>query len=302
MTAFYHQAVLDYIFTYLQLMKSRFGSLTKESLDQLTDSLSDKEISEMFGLSRTAATHLRKKFEVKSFNEKTGSRKYLEHYPQSGQRQRAFGFVKEGANENYFYAIDTPRKAYWLGLLYADGWIVTEHSVPKGFSIALHERDKYLLDWFASDLNHSGLVRKERKFGKLFQVKLTSKIVAQDLINLGMVPKKSKIVIFPELTAPLYPYFIRGYFDGDGCVYVRKNTLSMKITSGSSLMLLQLNSLLNKEISVEGSITEDQGCFNLCFYTKQALKFASYIYNTEHEKELYMVRKYEKVMNFKLTV
>jgi intein/homing endonuclease len=283
-------------------MRSRFDGLTKETLDQLTDSLSDKEISEMFGLSRTAATHLRKKLGIKSFNEKTGTRKYLDHYPQNKTRKRAFSFVKEGANENYFHVIDSPRKAYWLGLLYADGWIVTEHSKPKGFSIALHERDKYLLEWFASDLNHKGLVKKERATGKLFQVKLTSEVAANDLIGLGVVPKKSKIVVLPKLNDKLYPYFVRGYFDGDGCVYTRKNSISIKITSGSNTMLLQLNELLKKCVFIEGSITEDKGCFNLCFYAGQALRLASYIYNTEQEKDLCMVRKREKVLTFKLKV
>lgn len=281
-------------------MKSCLSSLTKECLDGLTDSLSDKEISEMFGLSRTAATHLRKKFGVKSFNEKTGARKYSDHYPQDAQRKRAFGFVKEGADENYFHTVDTPRKAYWLGLLYADGWIVTEHSIPKGFSIALHQKDKYLLEWLASDLNHSGLVRKERQSSNLFQVKLTSKIAAQDLINLGMMPRKSKVVLFPTLANNLYPYFVRGYFDGDGCVYVRKNTISIKITSGSIDMLSQLNTKLEEEINIKSSITKDGSCFNLCFYAKKALAFAKYMYNTEQEKELYMIRKYQKIIDFQV--
>jgi intein/homing endonuclease len=107
-------------------------------------------------------------------------------------------------------------------------------------------------------------------------------------------------VLFPTLANNLYPYFVRGYFDGDGCVYVRKNTISIKITSGSIDMLSQLNTKLEEEINIKGSITKDGSCFNLCFYAKKALAFAKYMYNTEQEKELYMIRKYQKIIDFQV--
>lgn len=45
--------------------------------------------------------------------------------------------------------------------------------------------------------------------------------MANDLINLGCIPRKTLVLKFPnESTVPkqLIKHFIRGYMDGDGCI------------------------------------------------------------------------------------
>jgi hypothetical protein len=253
------------------------SSISKEELDQLTDVYTDAEISAKFGFSRTAATYFRKKYNIRSYSEKTGNRKYKDFYPTKSNQKRVFSYKKNGANENYFELLDTNRKAYWLGLIAADGWIVTEKKKPTGFGIALKKEDSYLLKQFAIDLGCPSMYRKERIENNLWQVKFSSEKIASDLIKLKIVPRKSKVLEIPQLSFPLFSSWLRGYFDGDGSVSIRKNTLSVKITSGSKLSLTGIKELLF-QYSIKTSITKDGDTYNLCAYTKNALKFGSIIY------------------------
>ena len=62
--------------------------------------------------------------------------------------------------------------------------------------------------------------------GKIFEGKrfiAYSKKIAEDLIKLGCVPNKSLILEFPtkeQVPDKLINHFMRGYFDGDGCIYI----------------------------------------------------------------------------------
>lgn len=56
-------------------------------------------------------------------------------------------------NSRYFAQIDGEKKAYFLGLLYADGHI--DHTVSKRnftISINLNEEDGYLIEQFAEEI------------------------------------------------------------------------------------------------------------------------------------------------------
>lgn len=279
-------------------MSLSLRDLTKEALDALTDHFSDKEISDSFGLSRTACTHKRNSLGVLSYAQKHKTRKYSKYSQVDSSRQRSFGFVKEGANEHYFDLIDSSTKAYWLGLIYADGWIITQNGDPTAFALALKGEDKYLLERFASDLGHQNMVRRTRPTADLYQVKLTSKHAANQLIKHGVIPSKSLSMRFPELDPSHYPYFIRGYFDGDGCAYVRKNSMSMKFTSGSREFLESLQQHLKEHAQVETRIRVDGNIKDLLFYAQNAFAFAKYIYVTSEAQDLFMSRKREKVFGF----
>lgn len=187
-------------------MTFSWHTLSKEQLDALTDMYSDKEISSSFGLSRTACTYKRKLFGVLSYAQKHKQRKYSNYNQIGDNRKRSFGFAKEGANEHFFDHIDTCSKAYWLGLIYADGWIVTHKSKPTGFALALKGEDKYLLDRFSFDLGHANMVRQVRPNADLFQVKMTSEHAALKLIDNGVVPRKSFCIRLPTLKKSYYPF------------------------------------------------------------------------------------------------
>ena len=56
----------------------------------------------------------------------------------------------------------------------------------------------------------------------IFGAHITSDKMFSDLCKHGCVPNKSLILTFPVITEELIPHFIRGYFDGDGGITIRK--------------------------------------------------------------------------------
>lgn len=135
-------------------------------------------------------------------------------------------YLNYNINEDSFSKIDSPDKAYWLGVMYSDGYI-TKTEYTNKFGIAVAERDKNWLEKFKRFLNYNGEI-KEYETGKtsfvpgLPYVRLligNNKIV-EDLINLGVVENKTKLI----KKLPNIPYlddFIRGYIDGDGALIKR---------------------------------------------------------------------------------
>ena len=55
-------------------------------------------------------------------------------------------------DEHYFDAIDTPQKAYWLGLLMTDGCVYAKKEKSLRLCLTLKTEDKYLIEQFLSDL------------------------------------------------------------------------------------------------------------------------------------------------------
>lgn len=279
-------------------MNKKLSDLGPNELDKMTDTMTDAEISAMFELSRTAATHARNRFGIKSHAEKTGQRRYRESYAIKPGAKRAFSYRKSGANERYFQRIDTPRRAYWLGLLLADGWIVTHHAELQGFAIALHERDRDTLAAFAEDLGCADMIKPTRAGSALLQVKLTSSQAAQDLVSHGIVPKKSKVARLPQLSRGLMPHLVRGYFDGDGCVYVRGNSLSAQFTSGCLLLLEDLQAHLRFETGSICSLAPDRNSYCARLYAEGAVRLAHYMYGTMSADDVCFARKRQKFMDY----
>lgn len=118
-------------------------------------------------------------------------------------------------NENYFENINTSDKAYFLGLLIADGWLN-----KKGFGISLQEEDSYILQKLKLCLSYTGNITKYRiKNGNIMNsLVITSIKIKEDLEKHGILKNKTHKTYFPNIPEELYSHFIRGVFDGDGSI------------------------------------------------------------------------------------
>lgn len=117
-------------------------------------------------------------------------------------------------NHTYFDNIDTEDKAYFLGFLFADGNV---SSNGNEICLGLHTKDKAILEKFQTFVYHEN---EQRLYGDEIRhnVRFSSPHMKQALINLGCTPRKSLILKFPNIDPKLLNHFIRGYFDGDGCI------------------------------------------------------------------------------------
>lgn len=130
------------------------------------------------------------------------------------------------ADYDFFENIDTEEKAYWLGFIAADGCLNNIRSLK----IALAIVDIEHLNRFNHSLNSNYPIRVyERGPSNKWklnaqpgcEVCLTSEKLSNDLIDKGITKRKTHTLQFPDerkLPKNLYRHFIRGVFDGDGCI------------------------------------------------------------------------------------
>jgi hypothetical protein len=142
--------------------------------------------------------------------------------------------IKYQFNHNYFDCIDTDNKAYFLGLMFADGNICINRGT---YVVRLISKDKEILEQLLLDLNANSIIYRDyhKKYNKeCFRIQLSSEIMFNSLNTLGCTPKKSLTLKFPNINQKFISHFIRGYFDGDGTVgvYSVKHSIWKRLMSG----------------------------------------------------------------------
>lgn len=132
-------------------------------------------------------------------------------------------------NEDYFENIDCEHKAYWLGFMFADGYISNNENRygQDQFGLSLAKEDIEVLYKFKQDIEATNPVHEYGRATKgqnLCRLQLTSQKTVDDLISKGCVKQKSHIIKPPSgIPDELIPHFIRGFFDGDGSIIKSKN-------------------------------------------------------------------------------
>ena len=129
---------------------------------------------------------------------------------------------KHTINENYFERIDNEKKAYLLGFIFADG-CVQILPTTSALTASQMERDKDILESMKKELLSDYPLLEISVKGtdqKKYNFYAYNRKLCGDLIKLGVCPRKSLILKFPDyLDEELVRHFIRGYFDGDGCIW-----------------------------------------------------------------------------------
>ncbi len=193
-------------------------------------------------------------------------------------------------NEKYFDIIDTQEKAYILGFIYADGCNLKDYNY---ISIQLARKDIDILYQISERLfpenPHDRVSFVDRiKKGKLLHhavITFNSKYMCGILDNLGCSPRKSLTLQFPNwLNDPeLQRHFIRGYYDGDGGVYipnVKNRSICAKII-GTYDFILKMNEIIFKNIKVGLHLEKIETCDLYRTHVSggmQAQKFLDWLY------------------------
>lgn len=203
-------------------------------------------------------------------------------------------------NDHVFNNIDSPQKAYWLGFLYADAY---NSDTTNTVSISLQISD---YDHLVKLSKFLGLPDSKIKYTKTnlgyeyYTVKMYSKHLCNQLTSLGCPRAKSFIITYPEwMPDNLHSHFIRGMFDGDGCLTFRENQKEWKWSLASTEMcceviqkifLQKLEMIVNyHNISKTGNNT----CELETSGNEKINKIMSWLYS-EAESSIYLERKFEK--------
>lgn len=124
--------------------------------------------------------------------------------------------------EDYFSIIDTPEKAYLLGLIQTDGSLSISNR-NGSLCITQHKDYTWYIEDMLLDFSDNICVYDDKNCKQLM---IGSKTIVNDLINLGIVPNKTRvqtddniISLWNSIPDNFKGDFIRGCIDGDG--YVR---------------------------------------------------------------------------------
>lgn len=210
-------------------------------------------------------------------------------------------------NPEYFKNIDSEKKAYFLGFIFADGCVYENKKKTKisGLIIQIQERDREIIDEFKKDINSTHNISFVEPQIKTWQRKVVftfSNIeFVSHLVSKGCLPRKSQSCFFPKnkLDNKYFRHFIRGYFDGDGSIcstsdYYVYPTIRICATLEFAE---EIKNIVRKKLDINTGIFYKKSSIYDVEYSKvRAMKFLDWIYQ---DATMYLKRKYNRYLFFK---
>ena len=189
---------------------------------------------------------------------------------------------------DYFENIDNQDKAYFLGLMYSDG------SVSKN-QFYLKLKDEDCIQKFKEALKCDyPIIYRDFPY-KSYSLIVSSQKMCNDLSNLGCVPNKTGIIRLPDIREDLIRHFIRGFFDGDGCIQLQDKIYHCRfdLTSASKLFLEDIRPIITSVALTNGSLNKEKkyDVWHLNYSGHQVKQILNWIYK---DADYYMQRKYVK--------
>lgn len=198
-------------------------------------------------------------------------------------------------NEDYFNE-ESHNMAYILGFLAADGSVSKKDNEIK---IGLSAVDKYFLQQIANELNSNRLVKEYTNSSgyNCCEWHFSSKKIKDKLAEYNIVPTKTFSFKFPEkLNKKYWIDFIRGYFDGDGCISTAgKNAIRWQVCSATKDILQHIIDFFYEEYGIPKVCIYERKGLNTIYYIQYSSVPTREIYKHLYTKDsLYLPRKKEK--------
>ncbi|WP_299831686.1 hypothetical protein [uncultured Metabacillus sp.] len=204
------------------------------------------------------------------------------------------GARKYIVNDNFFDAIDTESKAYWLGFIYADGCVTThKNSNSKILEIGLQLSDKDHLEKFKQDIETSYRITEKKNSCR---ISIVSEKIFNDLNKYGIVARKSNSIKPPRkdmIPEHLEHHFIRGIFDGDGGFTLGDKYLTFAINfCGTKETCEYILDYFNLNVAINGKKGTNENFRQLRIKGNvQSLQIANKLYE---DATVYLDRKYDQ--------
>lgn len=205
--------------------------------------------------------------------------------------------------EDFLDKIDCEEKAYFLGIIYADGYNNTDRG---SISLGLKESDRDVLDKLSGliqpskplqFINYKEQNTKGYKNSKnQYRLVISSRRLSKRLSQLGCPKAKTHRLHFPSnehIPNHLIHHFVRGYFDGDGSINSGERKYFAIV--GTVDFLDGLQELLVKELKFSKTkliVRHPERNNNIAALTKcgrnQCIVFRDWLYKDAH---IYLERK-----------
>ena len=199
--------------------------------------------------------------------------------------------------EDFFDGLN-PDSAYVLGLIYADGNVFRRlRGNSEELRLNITSKDLPLLRKVAALMKSTYPLKKNRE---CYGLTTNNKRLVSALVERGVMPRKSNILVWPQFPRRLYGAFIRGYFDGDGWASITcQKGLQIGFCSGSLNFITSLREALsplvskttrvgNETAAIE-TVTNTGTVYKIRYNGQNAARVCEFMYSDADD--LYMKRK-----------
>jgi hypothetical protein len=196
--------------------------------------------------------------------------------------------------------------AYVLGFITADGSI-DKHN---GLSIGIQVSDIEVLEYIKSVMEiENPILTYNDKNSQISKLCVHSDKICSDLLLLNVTNNKTYTIVAP----PFIPdnmiwHYIRGLFDGDGCIHLRdrggkfkQKNAEVYLDTASEIYAEQINKVLNDK-GIRSKIYRKQDSrigrvpmYRVCISGREVLSFGEYLYK---DAKFYLKRKYDKFQEY----
>lgn len=207
-------------------------------------------------------------------------------------------------NQQFFDVIDSEEKAYFLGLLFADGHNNTKDGVVL---IDLQKGDEMILQTFTDLLQPDKPIKFYENTYSIkgrFRMSIANRHISNKLLELGMVHNKSeKLKEVNNIPEHLIHHFVRGYFDGNGSIGIFGKVKNVEFSICSTKEFLEYiqcilikNCNLNKVKFGKRHKNRESNSYHLKYTGKfSCQRIRDWLYK---DSKIYLNRKYYKFYSF----
>ena len=201
-----------------------------------------------------------------------------------------------------FFEIWSPQMGYILGYIAADGCVYKRKNRKNSYTLNITSKDKDNLLKMGKNLSPDCSISTKYNSQRMpySQIQISNREICEDLISLGISPKKNYNSDFLKIPKKFFPDFTRGFFDGDGTVYIYKVNGTPQIKAGfvspNLPFITEFNKQLCEAIGIQckavhkfHSRNKNVPLYNICFYIDDCEKLADFMYRKN--PVLYLSRK-----------
>jgi len=181
-----------------------------------------------------------------------------------------------------FFKKWSPEMAYVLGLFASDGYMWRNKRGGHFFAFQITDGDllEKVRAVLGSDHRVAVLRRARKKWKTAYRIQIGSKEMFDDLQRLGLSQNKTKTLRYPKVPRSFLGDFVRGYFDGDGNVWVgevhkdrkkRMTVIQCSFTCGSEDFLFCLHKRLQLHGCKGGSLFHSQRAWRLRYSVRDSI-------------------------------
>ncbi|MFA4998585.1 MAG: LAGLIDADG family homing endonuclease [Candidatus Paceibacterota bacterium] len=192
--------------------------------------------------------------------------------------------------------------SYILGYIVSDGCIHKRKDRKCSYVLNITSKDREHLLKIRDVLETNYPISRKYNSQKIsyFQIQISNKEVCQNLISLGILPRKTHNLNFIEVSKKYFPHFVRGFFDGDGTVYIYRVNKTLQIKAGfvssSPTFIKKFNRQLCGEMgipckNIHKVFSKDKNLpqYSIYFYIDDCERLVKFMYGDN--SSLYLSRK-----------